>query len=119
MRVVLGKAGKSRVLEDQMKQLKSERTLLIDAVGVKALSQLAGYTIETKSFAELIATFEHLEKDNDLIGKIENIVLELNTGIEDTSVLLKWEQRLNKRFFVTVQDNEMDRIMLFDMTLPE
>ncbi|MNW70396.1 hypothetical protein D3C74_496940 [compost metagenome] len=58
--------------------------------------------------------FERIEEFKD----IKFIILELNTKIEDADTLLMWEQKLDKKFIVTIQDNETDRILTVDMHLP-
>lgn len=45
MRVILGKQGKSRVLESQMKQLEREKILMIDLVGLHVIAHNAAYMV--------------------------------------------------------------------------
>jgi hypothetical protein len=118
MRVILGKAGKSRVLDQQLKQLNQDRILMIDSVHVHGIAN-GVRTIRVKTWVDLIKALEQLEKETELLKVIDVVVLELNTGIENTDVLLEWEKRLNKKFIVTIQDNEVDHVMVFDMSLPE
>lgn len=117
MRTIIGKVGKSRVLEKEMARFKKEESLLIDMVGVHSIRSLASYLVVPNSFAELIATFEELERDSHW-AKIKNVILELNTRIEDISIFLEWEERLKKQFVLTVQDDETDKILVVDMSLP-
>lgn len=119
MRVILGKAGKSKVLETLMKKMNADRTLLIDSVGVVALRQHSKFYTEIKSFAEIVSMFGDLENKYEFFNAIDDVVLEINCSIEESDILLKWEQRLNKRFTVTVQDNSAGRNLVFDMTLPD
>lgn len=119
MRVILGKSGKSRVLESQMKQLNRDRTLMIDSVGLNVIAHLAVYNVPVNSFTETIVALSELEKDTDLLEKIDFIVLSLNAFINDSETFLNWERRLGKNFILTIQENDVDRVLMFDMSLPD
>ncbi|OME55447.1 hypothetical protein BSK59_13295 [Paenibacillus odorifer] len=118
MRAIIGKVGKSRVLESEMKRLNKEEVLLVDTVGVHAISSLALWQVNPKSYTELIALFEKFESIEEF-KDIKYVVLELNTRIEEVDVLLNWERKLKRNFIVTIQDNETDRTLMVDMTLPQ
>lgn len=119
MRVILGNVGKSRVLESQMKQLNRDRTLMIDSVGLNAIAHLAAYNVPVNSFTETIVALSELEKDTDLLKKIDCIVLSLNAFINDSETFLNWERRLEKNFVITIQEKDVDRVLMFDMSLPD
>lgn len=119
MRVILGKQGKSRILETQMKQLNREKILMIDAVGLHTISHNAAYTIQVNSFQEIIAALSELEKDKEILNKIDYVVLSLNSFINDSDKFLNWKRRLGKRFIITIQENEVEKVLVFDMSLPE
>jgi len=119
MRVILGEKGKKLTLEDQLKQMDLAKTIIINGYEVNSENHDNAFHIKIKSYAELIATFEHLEKDIEFMSGIQNVILDLRIHFQDTDVLLKWEDRLNKKFIVTVQNNELDKVMVFDMSLPD
>ncbi|OBZ10880.1 hypothetical protein [Bacillus sp. FJAT-26390] len=115
MRVVLGKVGKSRVLDEMMQKLNKNTTAYIDSVGVAALARNAEYIAFANDQEYVLKLLEHY-KD---IDEIENVVLELNTTMEFSNALLNLEKRIKKNFIVTVQDNSVKDILVFDMFLPE
>lgn len=117
MRAIIGKAGKSRVLHNEMSRYKKEEVLVIDAVGVAGFQSLDVPTLRPKSYGELISIFNELEQNQEF-EHIKHIYLELNTRIEKVDMLLNWEKKLSRSFTVTIQDNEMDRILMVDMSLP-
>jgi len=119
MRVIIGKAGKSRVLQCQMERIGLDKTLMIDSVGLNVIAHLAKFYTSVNTFFDAISTLEELENDKELLAEIDYVVLSLNALFNDTDVLLKWEQRLGKRFIATIQENQVDPVLMFDLTLPD
>lgn len=117
MRTIIGRAGKSKLLELEMKSINKEEILLVDMIGVLALHELAAYLVQPNSYPEMIEVFSHLEKNEEFEG-VKYIALEINTKIEEVDFLLKWERRLKRKFLVTVQDNDIERVMVIEMSLP-
>jgi len=118
MRVIAGKVGKSKVLIEQMNILNKKEIMVIDSVGVPAVTEKGNYFVKAESMENVIEIFLEIEQQEETSKEIKYIVLSLNAPIEYLELLLNWEKRLGKRFIVTIQDNTLDRVMMFDSSLP-
>ncbi|WP_010499955.1 hypothetical protein [Paenibacillus elgii] len=92
---------------------------MIDLVGLNVIAHMADYNVPVNSFTETISALYELEKDLELLKEIDNIVLSLNAFINDAETFLNWERRLEKNFIITIQEYDVDRVLMFDMMLPD
>ncbi|WP_010501186.1 hypothetical protein [Paenibacillus elgii] len=101
-----------------MKAYSKEKVLLIDLVGVPALQSHTAWTTSVETCQDVVALLIEIEQ-NENFNEVEIIALEFNAKIEVARYYLSWEKRLGKKFVITIQDDGVDDLFVFEMTMPQ
>lgn len=113
MKIIEGKAGKSLLIQNIIKD-KKDSFLIIDGVGINFLEGTRIIDVKTIEDVEEILN-EILSGGENFPEEIEFIILELNASSKVKSVFKKWEQRLNKGLILTIQNNDIEENIVYDI----
>ena len=111
MLVIEGKAGKSKILYEKLKEWNKDQTLIIDTVGIV---HIFGISCDVMSYLDL----EELENEF-LYDKYKRLIFEINCQKDYMFHIWKLEQKLMKKYsfrecVVTIQ-TEDDEIKVYEV----
>jgi hypothetical protein len=118
MIVIEGRQGKSRVLENMIRNdIKNKNIIIIDTVGVNSLSMIDGVEyLRLESDVSVDQVVDLFIKFYDKkFKKFDWIVFEVNAHIEkvDLSTFKELDRMYSQNFIVTVQNDNREDIVVY------
>lgn len=118
MIVIEGRQGKSRVLDNMIRNdIKNKNIVIIDSVGVNVLSMIDGVehllSESDVSVDQVVDWF--IESYDETFKKFDWIVFEVNVHIEkvDLSTFKELDRMYNQNFIVTVQNDYREDVVVY------
>lgn len=119
MFIIEGKQGKSRILEEAVRQLPEMDCIVIDKVGIPSEWNNSLYVFDFKEVSHETTISWILSSLGKYITEEKTLLLELNCSKEELQDYLNIEDKLMsyygfERVMITVQNNELKEIMQYN-----
>lgn len=119
MFIIEGKQGKSRILEETVRQLPEMDCIVIDKVGIPSEWNRSLYVFDFKEVNHETIVSWLLSSLGKYITEEKTLILELNCSKDELQDYLNIEDKLMdyygiEKFIITVQNNELKEIIQYN-----